>query len=458
MWLLWQENNNLSHKKEVFMFSKLSSVLIGVVISSSSIANPIDQVRPDAPELANFGSFSIGVRTIDMVNFDQLDVLSIKDGTSAPRYDRPLRLEVWYPAVSKSIKRGVYEDVYLRDGKTSVTLTGKAQRDLPPLKTDAPYPFIILSHGYPGNRFLLSHLGENLASKGYVVASIDHTDSTYNDQSAFGSTLVNRPLDQMFVLNEMDTFSKEPNHFLEGLVDVNHTGLIGYSMGGYGAVISAGAGVTQKSIDYAWGAPNSALSIHKVGSQSHQSLLDPRLKAVIAFAPWGKNHDFWDVKGLSGIQVPIMYVAGSDDDVSGYENGVRSLFEESINTDRYLLTYQYANHNAGATMPAPKESWKYSDSLGFAPFEHYADAVWDSVRMNNIAQHFTTAFMATYLKQESEKKSYLDLVPHSVDAVFNLDKDQKPTKEHSYWKGFPNRTAKGLSFEFKSKTSRPIKK
>ena len=49
----------------------------------------------------------------------------------------------------------------------------------------------------------MSHLGENLASKGYVVVSIDHPDSTYDDQKAFGSTLYNRAFDQLFVLNEM---------------------------------------------------------------------------------------------------------------------------------------------------------------------------------------------------------------------------------------------------------------
>ena len=56
------------------------------------------------------------------------------------------------------------------------------------------YPLVILSHGYPGNRFLMSHIGENLASKGFVTVSIDHKDSTYDDQKAFGSTLYNRPL------------------------------------------------------------------------------------------------------------------------------------------------------------------------------------------------------------------------------------------------------------------------
>ena len=54
---------------------------------------------------------------------------------------------------------------------------------------DGPFPLVIVSHGYPGNRFLMAHLAENIASKGFVVASIDHVDSTYRDQAAFGSTL-----------------------------------------------------------------------------------------------------------------------------------------------------------------------------------------------------------------------------------------------------------------------------
>jgi predicted dienelactone hydrolase len=89
---------------------------------------------------------------------------------------------------------------YLRDGRTEVTLVGQAMRDAAPLAGAEALPLVIISHGYPGNRFLLSHLAENIASKGYVVASIDHTDSTYRSRAAFGSTLVNRSLDQIFVL------------------------------------------------------------------------------------------------------------------------------------------------------------------------------------------------------------------------------------------------------------------
>ncbi len=431
--------------------SKPNSTMLGAADNSALLANAIDQVRPDAPELAKFGQYQIGVQTIALCHKNQLDVLSITADNQSPLYDRPLTVEIWYPAQSTPSARGEYKDVYLRDGETKVTLTGRAQRDALPIKETDAFALIIISHGFPGNRFLMSHLAENLASKGYVVASIDHTESTYENKQAFGNTLVNRPLDQMFVLNEMERLSKQAGHFLEGLVDTDQTGLIGYSMGGYGAVICAGAGITQKSIDHDWGAPHNSLDIHKAASQAHSDLVDPRLKAVVAFAPWGKNHDFWDKKGLEGIKIPMMYIAGSDDDVSGYETGVKALFEDSVNADRYLLTYHYANHNAGAPMPAPKESWQYSDDIGFAPFEHYADPVWDSVRMNNIAQHFSTAFMDIHLKNQQEKMAYLNLTPHSAKGVYSLDEQNNPTDQHTYWQGFSDGTAKGLSLEFKRK-------
>ncbi|PHQ68568.1 MAG: dienelactone hydrolase, partial [Sneathiella sp.] len=185
------------------MKMKIGILMAGLVLSGTAIAgtNRVDGQRPDAPELAAPGPNAIGVRTINLVHKDQIDILNVKDG-KMPRYDRPLTVEVWYPS-DGATRGGDYKNVFLRDGKTQVTLHGQAARDAAPAKPATAYPLIIVSHGYPGNRFLMSHLGENLASKGYVVAAIDHTDSTYHDKSAFGSTLVNRPLDQLFVLNEM---------------------------------------------------------------------------------------------------------------------------------------------------------------------------------------------------------------------------------------------------------------
>jgi predicted dienelactone hydrolase len=431
----------------MFGWKSAAAALAATLIVSTVAAqeNRIDLIRPDAPELAAHGPHAIGVRTIEVTNPGQPDILNVQAGKPIPTYDRKLTLEIWYPAEGEAATEpsGVYENVYLRDGVTQVTLSGKAIRNAEP-KTEggAPYPFVIISHGYPGNRFLLSHLGENLASKGYVVASIDHTDSTYSDQGAFGSTLVNRPLDQKFVLNEMERMSADP-HFLNGMVDASNTAIIGYSMGGYGAVISAGAGVTQASTEYEWGAPEGTLAVNLAGSESHEALVDDRVKAVVAIAPWGMNRGFWDEAGLAGIEKPVFFIAGSADDVSIYDD-IRKIFEGSINADRYLLTFENANHNAAAPMPAPAEAWTAS---GGEPFGHYSDPVWDTVRMNNIAQHFITAFLGLHLKGDASMAEYFDIVENAAEGVYAANEDGSFKPEHSYWKGFADRTAKGLTLE-----------
>ena len=408
--------------------------------------NRIDGIRPDAPELAAYGNQSIGVTTLEVTNKDQVDILKVKDPGELPRSERRLTLEVFYPSKSADPTPLL---AFIRDGTTEVELHGKASRDAEPDTSQGPYPLVIISHGFPGNRFLLSHLAENLASKGYVVASIDHTDSTYRDMAAFGSTLVNRSLDQIFVLNEMQR-QNDGDSVLKGMVDTSSTALVGYSMGAYGAVITSGGGVTQAAVDLTWGAPAGTLAIHQAGSDSHSKLRDDRIKSIVAIAPWGMERGFWDADGLSGVSIPTLFVAGSADDVSGYENGIRAIWEQSTGAPRHLLTFEHANHNAAAPYPAPAESMSMNEKLGFAPFEHYADAVWDTTRMNNILQHFSTAFIARHVRGDRSMDAYLDLVPDSKDAVWAAEEDGTLKPEHNYWKGFQNRTAKGLKLEFKN--------
>src|SRR6056297_3218018 len=52
---------------------------------------------PDAPELSARGEHTIGVRTLKFVHKDQIDILN-SEGGEDPLYDRPLTVEVWYPA------------------------------------------------------------------------------------------------------------------------------------------------------------------------------------------------------------------------------------------------------------------------------------------------------------------------------------------------------------------------
>ena len=118
--------------------------------------NRIDVIRSDAPALATLGSYSVGVKTLNFTNPNQLDVVNAKADGTTPTYNRPLTVEVWYPAklVAGQAAAGEYKAM-TRDGKTTVSLFGKAVRDASADASGGPYPLIIMSHGYPGNRFLL---------------------------------------------------------------------------------------------------------------------------------------------------------------------------------------------------------------------------------------------------------------------------------------------------------------
>ncbi|OAN79305.1 dienelactone hydrolase [Sulfitobacter sp. EhC04] len=430
----------------------VATATIALGVGGALAENRIDTQLPNAPSLAAYGDMPVGVRTIEMVHPDQIDILAIDPQAEKPaewpRYDRPLTVEMWYPA-AEGATGDTSMKAFLRDGTTEVTLQGQAHRDAAPAGGAEAYPLVLISHGYPGNRFLLAHLAENLASKGYVVASIDHTDSTYRTQAAFGSTLVNRSLDQLFVLEQMAQEAAEGGEFA-GLYDADNTGLIGYSMGGYGAVITAGGGVTEASVGYPWGGPHGTLGIHQAGSETHENLPDPRIRTAVAFGPWGMNTGFWDAEGLAGVQIPMLFIAGSQDDTSLYEKGVRAIWDNVSGVETALLTYINAGHNAGAPMPAPEESYYFSEDKGFNISEHYTDPVWNTARMNNVAQHFVTAWMDARLKGDGSAAEYLDLVENSNDGVWSMNEDGTEKEDHSYWKGFAEGTAKGLMYEVKT--------
>ncbi|PYE85766.1 alpha/beta hydrolase family protein [Pseudoroseicyclus aestuarii] len=399
--------------------------------------DPIDTIRPDAPELAAYGDWPVGVRSLTIAREDVPDVPAVMameapEGgpEEAPLTTRSLTVEVWYPAAEGTQAGTTYETV-LRDGTTPVTLSGRAARDAGAASGES-FPLVLVSHGYPGNRFLLSPLAENLASKGYVVASIDHPDSTYSDQGAFASTLVNRPWDQQAVLDGMAALDGD----LGAITDGETAAIIGYSMGGYGALIFAGAGVSEAALDSGYAPPMELLAVNRAGTPGFAALRDDRLKAAVAFGPWGRNTDFWDAEGLAGIEIPLLILAGSADATSGYP-AIRAIFEETTGTRRQLLTFENAGHNAGAPMPAPSAAWGEFPDMDWLPFTHYADPVWDTVRMNNIAQHMVTAFLDLHLKGDTGKAAYLDLVP------------EQPVEGQSgeYWDGFAGGEAPGLRLE-----------
>ena len=67
--------------------------------------------------------------------------------------------------------------------------------------------------------------------------------------------------------------------------------------------------------------------------------------------------------------------------------------------------------------------------------------------MNNILQHFATAFLDLHLKDEAARGEYLDLIRDADAGLWSVDADGTPDEAHTYWTGFPQRSAVGLVFE-----------
>ena len=411
--------------KHLWLFGFLFTGLVELAMAQD---NRIDGLHADAPPLAPYGDLPIGVRTMQVSEADRIDILNTERDAEPARYERQLTLEIWYPAQLAAGQQagGSYQAV-TRNPEITATLFGRAVRDAQPLLDGGPYPLIIISHGYPGNRFLMSHSGENLASKGYVVVSIDHAESTYDDQQAFASTLYNRPLDQRLVLQRITELSADSGSFLAGLVSTDRTGVIGYSMGGYGLVNNLGGGYAEGILDSFMAPPNRLLFEHASSNPGFRENLDSRITAGFAVAPWGMNTGFWQASDLAGVTVPTFYLAGSVDEVAGYENGTRAIFEAATNSDRYLLTFEDAGHNAGAPIPVPREIMATEDKQGA---DHYRDANWDNVLMNNIMDHFLTAWFDFYLKQDETAGQYLAQGAESA------------------WSGFADQVASRLRLEF----------
>ena len=127
------------------------------LIFGVSVADEAQQLYTNQPdvtsELGKKGDYSVGVRTIQVTNLQQL---SVKDYQSLE--DRTLTLEVWYPAdIKETDIQATYENVTRTHKAFSVQ--GHSVRDAK-TNQEKTYPLVVLSHGYTGYRTIMFYLGE----------------------------------------------------------------------------------------------------------------------------------------------------------------------------------------------------------------------------------------------------------------------------------------------------------
>jgi predicted dienelactone hydrolase len=246
--------------------------------------------------------------------------------------------------------------------------------------------------------------------------------------------------------------SRRPGHFLNGVLDDSRVAIVGYSMGGYGALASVGAGYSRKGLA-ATLVPGGYLDEWTAGSPDYPKKLRAEIKAVVAIAPWGAQPPFnsWDSEGLAGIRVPLLVIAGDQDDISDFRNGIEPAFVKAAHSDRCLLVYENARHNVGGNPPPPIAL------TSFVTREFFDEPAWRKDRITSINQHFVTAFLDLYLKGDESRRAYLHVAPvRSNDGTWRLKPGESAVGKFgdgvTYWKGFPRRYAVGLQMRCSAAT------
>jgi predicted dienelactone hydrolase len=399
----------------------------------------------DAPELATLGRWKVGV-VRDTVNAGRQPFV-MENGTVQYR-DRLLKIRVWYPAGRDATgPRTTYHHVLHGNNGVIFTLNtpGIAISNAPPAR-GRRFPLVVISHGFGGWDTSMTFLTENLASKGFVVAAIDHADPAFQNVPTFFRAMKNviahRAVDQEAVIGAMIRRSRRKNATYGPLIDSHRIALVGYSMGGFGALGTLGAGYDPDSPLFKRLPPQLAAYVSK-----SNIAVAKRIDAAILMAPWGAQpkQRAWSIRDLARITTPILMIDGSEDHVAHYRSGVRWLFKNMTHSSRFLLVFQNAGHNIADNAPS-------TQVLSSRQLTQYlADPVWRGSRIDGIDDHFITAFLDLKLKGEASMKRFLDVPTLVADqgswpqAFGALNGPYFAGKgQPRYWRGFERGTAIGL--------------
>ena len=121
-------------------------------------------------------------------------------------------------------------------GDSARTLAGSVWH--PAERDNAPFPLIVYSHGFSSTHEGGAYLAQHLASRGYVVVSVDFP---LTNMKAPGGPevkdVVNQPADVSFLIDSLLAQSDSSGHPLAGMIDRDRIGVTGSVSGrnDYGA-------------------------------------------------------------------------------------------------------------------------------------------------------------------------------------------------------------------------------
>jgi predicted dienelactone hydrolase len=239
-------------------------------------------------------SFPVGMR--------QLEYVDAHEG------GRHLALTVFYPAVgSPAAARFVMPFFANLD----------LFKDAEPAFDGIKRPLVMFSHGRGSNGLFYAWFGEFLASRGYIVAALNHyRANTYDSTIAYlANKLWQRPRDIALTISFL---LDDP--FWGKLIDASRIGVAGHSQGGFTALWVGGASVDPKkylAFQQGWRnnpmVPEHLRNELPLDATPALDVHDKRIKAVFAMAPGIVQAFGMDAAGLRQLMVPTYITVGAGD-------------------------------------------------------------------------------------------------------------------------------------------------
>jgi dienelactone hydrolase len=330
-------------------------------------------------------------------------------GRDATR-DRVFTCEVWYPATA----RHAGQDLASGTQDTFAVRGFPAPRRQAAVRDAAAepgaYPLIVFSHHSGGPRRMATFLCTHLASHGYVVAALDHSEvfvpelarrqnETAQEKAARLEALIaSRVPDVRFLLD----------HLLDGeawesaaRIDATRVGIVGHSFGGWTALA----------------APD----------------VEPRLRAVVALAPGGASQRKpgmipATLRFAWGRDVPTLFLV-AEDDTSLPIAGMYELFDRTPATKRMVILRR-ADHmhfmDDVENMHEAVRSMPFSGELAWLPKEMRPMAeLCSGEHAHLFARGLTQGHFDAVLKQREDAGRFLagdvegELAARGVDAYRN---------------------------------------
>jgi predicted dienelactone hydrolase len=202
-----------------------------------------------------------------------------------------------------------------------------------------PKPLVVISHGNGGSDMGHHDLATYLAGHGFVVATLEHPQDNFHDQSGVGYPQVmgGRPIQ---VAATISTLLADPAW--KPLIDADRIGVAGFSAGGYTALMVVGAkprfdlflryckkypgdedvcSVPRRLIASAAKHGQTDLDVINAlqrGITQWGDTANPRVKAAFVMAPQGIS---FDANGVAAIDRPVyLYYAQNDHVLRPSEN------------------------------------------------------------------------------------------------------------------------------------------